>query len=75
VIEVLVNLPSPILELQHTPLPPEVLKARERAPTSYSSIVFILDSHLSLLRRLGVRHNGSRKTFKEHDESTNLHMK
>ncbi len=34
----------------------EVLRAKEHAPTSYYFVVFILDSHLSLLRRLGVRH-------------------
>ncbi len=33
-----------------------MLRARGRAPTSYSFVVFILDSHLSLLRRLGACH-------------------
>jgi hypothetical protein len=34
------------------PLYPKVLRARERAPTLYFSVVFTLDSHLSLSRRL-----------------------
>jgi hypothetical protein len=33
-----------------------MLRTREHAPTFYFYVVFILDSHLSLLRRLGVRH-------------------
>jgi hypothetical protein len=40
-------LPSPIPELQHAPLPLQVLWARERIPTPPSSAVFHLDSHLS----------------------------
>jgi hypothetical protein len=39
-------LPSPILELQHAPLPLKVLWARERIPTP-PSVVFHLDSHSS----------------------------
>jgi len=47
--KLLVNLPSPIPELQHAPLPhPKVLRAKECAPTPYSSVVFVLYSHLSL---------------------------
>jgi len=38
---------SPILELQHTPLPLKVLWAKECAPTPPSSVVFYLDSHLN----------------------------
>jgi len=53
VIEVLVNLPSPS-ENSSTPFYPEVLQAKWRASTSYSSVIFILNSHLNLLRRLGV---------------------
>jgi hypothetical protein len=41
---------SPILELQHAPLPLKVLWTKERAPTSPSSVVFYLDSHLNPLR-------------------------
>jgi hypothetical protein len=52
----LITLPSPILELHHAPLPFKVLRAKERAPTPCSSVVFSLDSHLSPLRSLGVRH-------------------
>jgi hypothetical protein len=33
-----------------------VLRAKERAPTPCSFVVFILDSHLNLLRSLGPRH-------------------
>jgi len=36
--------------------PLKVLQARERAPTSCSSAIFNLNSHLSPLRSLGVRH-------------------
>jgi hypothetical protein len=43
-------LPSPIPELQHAPLPLKVLWAWERIPTPPSSVVFHLDSHLSLAR-------------------------
>ncbi len=41
---------SSILELQHAPLPLKVLWTKERAPTSPSSVVFYLDSHLNPLR-------------------------
>jgi hypothetical protein len=51
----LVTLPSPIPELQHAPLPLKVLRARERALTPCSSVVFNLDSHLNPLKSLGVR--------------------
>jgi hypothetical protein len=53
----LVILPSPIPELQHAPLPPKVLRAKERAIIPYSFVVFSLDSHLSPLRNLGVCHH------------------
>ncbi len=43
----LLILPSPILKLQHALLPSKVLRAREHAPTFYSSAIFYLDSHLS----------------------------
>jgi len=54
-IKVLVNIPNPILELQHTPLAPKALQAKECAPALYSSVVFTSDSHLSVSRNLGVR--------------------
>jgi len=58
----LVTLPNPILEFQHAPLPPlKVLRARERAPTPCSSVVFNLDSHLNPLRSMGVHHLGHHK--------------
>jgi len=53
----LVTLPSPIPEFQHTFLPFKVLRARERALTPCFSAVFNLDSHLSPLRSLGARHD------------------
>jgi hypothetical protein len=37
------------------PSTPEVLQAKERALTPCSSVVFTSNSHLSLLRSLGVR--------------------
>jgi hypothetical protein len=43
VIEVLVNLPNPILEFLHTPLPPKCCEP-ESVLTSYFSTIFILDS-------------------------------
>jgi hypothetical protein len=49
----LVTFPSPILELQHAPLPLKVLQTRERASTPCFSDVFSLDSHLNPLRSLG----------------------
>ncbi len=53
----LVTLPSPIPEFQYAPLPLlKVLRARERALTPCSFIVFNLDSHLRPLRSLGVHH-------------------
>jgi hypothetical protein len=41
------SIPSPISELQHAPLPLQVLWARECISTPPSSAVFHLDSHLS----------------------------
>jgi hypothetical protein len=41
----LVNLPSPILELQHAPLPPKVLQVKECAPNS----VFFQCVHFRLI--------------------------
>ncbi len=49
----LVNLPNPIPEFQHTPLPPQVLRTKEHALTINSSIVFTSDSHLSISKSLG----------------------
>ncbi len=43
----LLTFPSPILELQDTPLPLKVLWVREHASTPPSSAVFYLDSHLN----------------------------
>jgi hypothetical protein len=53
-IEMLVNLPSPIPELQHTPLLSKCYEPGNMPSTSYYFVVFILDSHLGLLRRLGM---------------------
>jgi hypothetical protein len=50
---VVVILPSPISKLQHALLPLKVLQAKEHAATFDFSVVFILDSHLSLFKSLG----------------------
>ncbi len=55
VIDLLVTIPNPHPGAPAHLSTPEVLRAKERTPTPYSSIVFTLDSHLSLLRSLGVR--------------------
>jgi len=44
------------LEVLARPFTLEVLRARDRAPTSYSSAVFILDSNLNFLKRLRLHH-------------------
>jgi len=46
----LLTFPSPILKLQHAPLPLKVLWARERAPTPPPSTVLYSNSLLSLAR-------------------------
>jgi hypothetical protein len=43
-----VTLPSPHPETRTRPSTPEVLQAKEHAPTPYSCVVFTLDSNLSL---------------------------
>ncbi len=45
----------PISNLQHTPLPSKCCESKSTA-IRHSSIVFAMDSHLSLLKSLGVRH-------------------
>jgi len=52
---VLFILPSPISELQHTPLPPQCCKLRSVSSTPCSFVVFTSDSHLNLSKSLGVR--------------------
>jgi hypothetical protein len=52
----LVTLPTPYPRARACPSTPKVLRAKERAPTPCSSIIFSLDAHLSLQRRLGARH-------------------
>jgi hypothetical protein len=54
----IVILLSSISKLQHALLPPKMLRARKHAPTIDFSIVFTLDSHLSLSKNLGARHMG-----------------
>ncbi len=49
-----VTLLSPILELQHAPLPQSDV-SRECASIFYSYVVFTLDLQLSLSRSLGAR--------------------
>jgi hypothetical protein len=57
VIDLLVTLPSPYPGTPTCPSTPEVLQAKEHTPTLHSFVMFTLDSHLSLSRGLGVRHN------------------
>jgi hypothetical protein len=57
VINLLVILPSPYLGVPASPSTPKMLRAMERAPTPHSSVVFTLDSHLNILRSLGVCHH------------------
>jgi hypothetical protein len=54
--ELLVNLPSPILKLQHAPLPPKWCEPGS-APQLLLSLSSFLDSQLSPSRSLGVCHN------------------
>jgi hypothetical protein len=51
--ELLVNLPSPIPELQHAPLPPEVLRTKECAPTPSPSDVFTFGLSVESIKELG----------------------
>ncbi len=44
----LITILVPHPEVPARPSTPEVLRARERAPTPYFSVIFTLDSHLSL---------------------------
>jgi len=56
VIDLLVTLPSPYPRAPTHPFTLKMLRAKERTLTPHSSIVFTLDSHLNLLRSLGVCH-------------------
>jgi len=56
IIDLLVIRPSPHLEASVRPFTFELLWAKEHAPIHYPSIVFTLDSHLSLSRSLGMHH-------------------
>ncbi len=53
IIDLLIILPSPYPKAPARPFIPNVLRAREHTPTFHSSVVFTLDSHLSLLTNLG----------------------
>jgi hypothetical protein len=55
-IELFVNLPSPIPELQHAPLPLKVLRAKKHAPTPSPSVVFTLRLIVESIKELGVHH-------------------
>jgi len=50
----LLTLPSPYPKALACPFTLKMLRVKERTPTPHSSIVFTLDSHLNLLRSLGV---------------------
>ncbi len=54
--EMFVNLPSPILELQHTPLPPKCCESRSAPQLLLLPMSSPLDSQLNPSRSLGVRH-------------------
>jgi hypothetical protein len=54
VIDLLITLPNPYLITLARPSTPEMLRTMERTPTLHSFVVFTIDSHLSLLRSLGV---------------------
>jgi hypothetical protein len=54
VIDLLVILPSPYPGVPAHPSTPKMLRTRERTPTPHFSAMFTLNSHLSLLRSLGV---------------------
>jgi len=49
----MINFPSPHPKAQARPSTPKVVRIKECASTPYSSIIFTLDLHLSLLRNLG----------------------
>jgi len=51
-----VTFPSPHPRALTHPFTSKVLRAKERAPIPYSSVVFISNSHLNLSRSLGVHH-------------------
>jgi hypothetical protein len=58
VIELLINLFSPIPELQHALLPLEVLRVKECAPTPSLSIVFTLGLTIESIKELGGASHG-----------------
>jgi len=51
--DLLINLPGPILELQHALLPFEVLRAKECAPTFFPSVVFFFRLAAKSIKELG----------------------
>ncbi len=63
VIDLLVILPNPYPIAATRPSTPRVLRAKECTPTLHYSVMFTLDSHLSLLKNLGVHHRRSRFVF------------
>jgi len=54
VIDLLVTLLSPYLKAPTCTFILEMLRAKERTPTPHSFVLFALDSHLNLLKSLGV---------------------
>ncbi len=63
VIDLLVTIPSPYPGTPAHPFTPKLLRAREHTPIPHSFIVFTLDSHLNLLKSLGVCHSVSQPYF------------
>ncbi len=60
--EVLVNLPNPISEFQHAPLPPKCYEPRSMPQLLLLPLSSPLDSQLSPLRSLGVCHRPYNRT-------------
>jgi hypothetical protein len=63
----LVILPSPIPKLQHTPLPPKVLRAKERAPTPDSFAIFNFKLTFESIQEVGNASLREDKTINNHN--------
>jgi len=62
----LVNLPSPHPKAPACPSTPEVLRAREHAPTPSPSAVFTFGLAVNPSKSLGVRHMGNETQSRKH---------
>jgi hypothetical protein len=63
VIDLLVTLLNPYFGALARPSTLEVLRAKEHTPTPHFFIIFTWDSHLNLLKSMGVRHVATTPTF------------